>query len=201
MNLLGLRKLIGDMLSSPARPSLRTEDVLNVDFVNPEASGPWALDVLVNDGSGTDATRTFRVTVEEKTDEPTFNLRLTLAQVSALLIDGHREKFPTLDSADSTVTLFQDVKRWYLDNPATHAPAHWAQVKDNHEGAGWRTVGTSDKSGHAAAWGALTKEMQRRGIRYGELAAHTTDMENGHELSAEDGTGFRILKPGQEITR
>jgi hypothetical protein len=201
MNLLGLRKLIGDMLSSPARPSLRTEDVLNVDFVNPETTGPWALDVLVNDGSGTDATRTYRVTVEEKADEPTFNLRLTRAQVSALLIDGNREKFPTLDSADSTVTLFEDAKRWYLDNPATTAPAHWAQIKDRHEGAGWRTVGTSEKSGHDAAWGTLTDDMQRRGLRYGELAAHIADMENGDVLTAEDGTEYRILKPGQEIAQ
>lgn len=200
MNLLGLRKLIGDMLSSPARPSLRTEDVLNVDFVNPETTGPWALDVLVNDGSGTDATRTYRVTVEEKTDEPTFNLRLTRAQVSALLIDGNREKFPTLDSADSTVTLFEDAKRWYLDNPATTAPAHWAQIKDRHEGTVWRTVRTADTA-HDAAWGTLTNEMQRHGLRYGELAAHITDMEDGHELAADDGTGFRILSPGQEITQ
>lgn len=201
MNLLGLRKLIGDMLSSPARPSLRTEDVLNVDFVNPKTTGPWALDVLANDGSGTDATRTYRVTVEEKTDEPTFNLRLTRAQVSALLIDVHREKFPTMHCSVSTENLIQDAKRWYLDNPATRAPAHWAQIKDRHEGAGWCTVGTSEKSGHDAAWGALTNEMQRRDFRYGELAAHITDMENGEELMAEDGTQFRILKPGQEITR
>jgi hypothetical protein len=199
MNLLGLRKLIGDMLSSPARPSLRTEDVLNVDFVNPEKSGPWALDVLVNDGAGTDATRTYRVTVEEKPEEPTFDVRLTRAQVAALLIDGNREKFPTLDSSDSTVTLFQDAKRWYLDNPATVAPAHWAQIKDRHEGAGWRTVGTSEKSGHDAAWGTLTNDMQHRDFRYGELAAHIADMENGDVLSAEDGTEYRILKPGQEI--
>jgi hypothetical protein len=201
MNLLGLRKLIGDMLSSPARPSLRTEDVLNVDFVNPETSGPWALDVLVNDGSGTDATRTFRVTVEEKTEEPTYNLRLTRAQVSALLIDAHHEKFPSIDGSTSTENLIQDVKRWYLDNPATHAPAHWAQIKDRHEGAGWRTVGTSDESGHDAAWGVLTDDMQRRDFRYGELAAHIADMENGDVLSADDGTEYRLLKPGQEIAK
>jgi hypothetical protein len=201
MNLLGLRKLIGDMLSSPARPSLRTEDVLNVDFVNPEASGPWALDVLVNDGTGTDATRTFRVTVEEKAEEPTYNLRLTRAQVSALLIDAHREKFPSSDGSVSTENLIHDAKRWYLDNPATHAPAHWAQIKDRHEGAGWRTVGTSDKSGHDAAWGALTDDMQRRDFRYGELAAHIADMENGDVLSADDGTEYRLLKPGQEIAK
>jgi hypothetical protein len=200
MNLLGLRKLIGDMLSSPARPSLRTEDVLNVDFVNPETTGPWALDVLVNDGTGTDSTRTFRVTVEEKTEEPTYNLRLTRAQVSALLIDAHREKFPSNDGSVSTENLIHDAKRWYLDNPATHAPAHWAQIKDRHEGAGWRTVGTGD-TGHDAAWGGLTNEMQRRGLRYGELAAHIADMENGAELGAEDGTMFRILKPGQKVTQ
>lgn len=136
-----------------------------------------------------------------KADEPTFDLRLTRAQVSALLIDGNRERFPTLDSADFTVSLFESAKRWYLDNPATSAPAHWAQIKDNHEGAGWRTVGTSEKSGHDAAWGTLTDDMQRRGLRYGELAAHIADMENGDVLSAEDGTEYRILKPGQEITR
>jgi hypothetical protein len=133
--------------------------------------------------------------------EPTFNVTLTRAQAAALLIDANREKFPTLECSDSTVRFLKDVTSWYLDNPATVAPAHWAQIKDNHEGAGWRTVGTSDKSGHAAAWGAMTDEMQRRGLRYGELAAHITDMENGHELGAEDGTGFRILSPGQEITQ
>jgi hypothetical protein len=201
MNLLGLRKLIGDMLSSPARPSLRTEDVLNVDFVNPETTGPWALDVLVNDGTGTDSTRTYRVTVEEKSDEPTFNVRLTRAQVSALLIDAHREKFPSIDGSASTENLIHEAKRWYLDNPATTAPAYWAQIKDRHEGAGWRTVGTSDESGHEAAWGAMTGDMQRRGLRYGELAAHIADLENGDVLSAEDGTEYRILAPGQEITQ
>jgi hypothetical protein len=133
--------------------------------------------------------------------EPTFDISLTLAQVSALLIDGHREKFPTLDSSDFTVKLFQDARSWYLDNAPSTAPVHWAQIKDRHEGAGWRTVGTSEKSGHDAAWGALTDEMQRRDFRYGELSAHIADMENGEELVAEDGTQFRILKPGQEITR
>jgi hypothetical protein len=201
MNLLGLRTLIANVLSSAARPTLPTEDVLNVDFVNPVTTGPWGLDVLVNDGSGTDATRTYRVTIEEKTAEPTFDVRLTRAQVAALLIDGNREKFPTLDSSDSTVSLFQDAKRWYLDNPATTAPAHWAQIKDNHEGAGWRTVGASEKSGHDAAWGTLTEDMQRRGLRHGELAAHIADMENGDVLTAEDGTEYRILKPGQEIAQ
>lgn len=116
MNLLNLRKLIGDMLSSPARPSLRTEDVLNVEYVNPETTGPWALDVLVNDGSGTDATRTFRVTVEEKTDEPTFNLRLTRDQALSLLADGQDQKFPDLDSSDFTVTFYADLKNWYQAN-------------------------------------------------------------------------------------
>jgi hypothetical protein len=139
--------------------------------------------------------------VEATTPEPTFDISLTLAQVAALLVDGHREKFPTPNSSDVTVKLFDDVRSWYLDNAPNIAPVYWAQVKDNHEGAGWRTVGTSEKSGHDAAWGALTDEMQRRGLRYGELAAHIADMENGDELGAEDGTGFRILKPGQEIAR
>jgi hypothetical protein len=43
--------------------------------------------------------------------------------------------------------------------------------------------------------------MQRRGLRYGELAAHIADLENGDVLSAEDGTEYRILAPGQEITQ
>jgi hypothetical protein len=201
MNLLGLRKLIGDMLSSPARPSLRTEGVLNVDFVNPETKGPWALDVLVDDGTGTETGRTYRVTVEEKPEEPTFTLQLSYAQVTALLVDAHREKFPTGDGSDETVALMKSVRDWYLDNAMDTTPVYWAQVKDRHEGAGWRTVGTSGKSGHDAAWGALTEEMQRRGLRYGELADHITDMEQGEELVAEDGTAFRILAPGQEITQ
>jgi hypothetical protein len=200
MNLLGLRKLIGDMLSSPARPSLRTEDVLNVEFVNPETTGPWALDVLVNDGTGTDATRTFRVTVEEQPEEPTFDIRLTRKQVVALLCDSHEQKFPDPDSSDPTALFFADLKNWYLDNATDKATSYWAQIKDRHEGTVWRTVRTADTA-HDAAWGTLTNEMQRHGLRYGELAAHITDMEDGHELAADDGTGFRILSPGQEITQ
>jgi hypothetical protein len=133
--------------------------------------------------------------------EPTFNVTLTRAQVVALLVDGNAQKFPTLDSSDATVGFFADLKTWYLDNSTDKATSFWAQIKDSHEGAGWRTVGTSDKSGHDAAWGALTDDMQRRHLRYGELAAHIADMENGDVLSAEDGTEYRILKPGQEITR
>jgi hypothetical protein len=133
--------------------------------------------------------------------EPTFNVTLTRAQVVALLVDGNAQNFPNLDSSDATVGFFDDLKTWYLDNSTDKATSFWAQIKDNHEGAGWRTVGTSDESGHEAAWGAMTGDMQRRGLRYGELAAHITDLENGDVLSAEDGTEYRILKPGQEITR
>jgi hypothetical protein len=133
--------------------------------------------------------------------EQTFDVSLTRAQVTALLIDGNNAHFPTLDSSDVTVGFFADLKNWYLENPSDTATSFWAQVKDRHEGTVWRTVGSSEESGHDAAWGNLTNEMQRRGLRYGELAAHITDMENGEELAAEDGTQFRILKPGQEITQ
>jgi hypothetical protein len=139
--------------------------------------------------------------VEATTPEPTFTAQLTRAQVTALLIDGNAVHFPGLDSSDSTVKFFAELKDWYLENKTDMAPAYWAQVKGRHEGAGWYTVGSSEKDGHDAAWGELTNEMQRRGLRYGELAAHIADMENGHELGAEDGTMFRILKPGQEITQ
>ncbi|MFE9525164.1 hypothetical protein [Streptomyces sp. NPDC006631] len=76
-----------------------------------------------------------------------------------------------------------------------------AQIQDRRDGALWRTVGTSEKSGHDAAWGRLTDEMQRKGLRYSELSAHIADMEAGEELTAEDGTGFRIVTPGQTIDR
>jgi hypothetical protein len=76
-----------------------------------------------------------------------------------------------------------------------------AQVQDRRDGALWRTVGTSEKSGHDAAWGRLTNEMQQRGLYYSELAAHIADMEAGEELAAEDGTGFRILAPGQDVNQ
>jgi hypothetical protein len=133
--------------------------------------------------------------------EPTFDISLTRKQVVALLCDSHEQKFPDPDSSDPTALFFADLKNWYLANPADKATSYWAQIKDRHEGTLWRTVGTSDESGHDAAWGALTGEMQRRGLRYGELAAHITDMENGDELAADDGTQFRILSPGQEITQ
>ncbi len=80
------------------------------------------------------------------------------------------------------------------------ATSFWAQVKDAREGSSWRTVKTADLV-HEASWGPLTDEMQRRGLRYGELADHLADMVNGAELTAEDGTAFRILKPGQENTQ
>jgi hypothetical protein len=81
------------------------------------------------------------------------------------------------------------------------ATSFWAQVRERHDGALWRTVSTSEESVHDAAWGPLTNEMQRRGLRYGELAAHIADMENAEELVAEDGTRFRILAPGQDVTQ
>ncbi|MER5754363.1 hypothetical protein [Streptomyces sp. NPDC002088] len=132
--------------------------------------------------------------------EPTFTVNLTRAQAVALLVDSNNQRFPDPDSSDPTVTFFEDLKNWYLANPTDKATSYWAQIKDRHEGALWRTVHTADTA-HDAAWGTLTNEMQRRGLRYGELAAHITDMENGDELSAEDGTRFRILAPGQEITQ
>lgn len=79
----------------------------------------------------------------------------------------------------------------------TLSDVYTAQIKDRREGAPWRTVKTSD-TGWNAAWGELTDEMQRRGLRYSELSAHIADMTNGDTLSAEDGTEFRILSPGQD---
>jgi hypothetical protein len=133
--------------------------------------------------------------------EPTFTLTLTRSEVVALLVDSNREKFPTPDSSDSTVRILDDLKNWYLANSTKKATSFWAQVRDNHEGSGWRTVGTSEQSAHDAAWGSLADEMQRRGLRYSELTDHIADMERGEELSAEDGTQFRILAPGQEVTK
>jgi hypothetical protein len=202
MNLLGLRKLIGDMLSSPARPTLHTEDVLNVDFVNPlEKPGPWALDVLVNDSTGTDATRTFRVTVEEKQEEPTFDVRLTREQVLAILRDGQEESFPSLDSADETATFFADMNNWWKANRDSTARQFLAQTRGKHEDSPWITMGRSEESARDAAWGQLTDEMQRKGLRSGELAEHIKDMEKGETLTAEDGSLFRIISPGQKVTK
>jgi hypothetical protein len=132
--------------------------------------------------------------------EPTMDLSLTRTQVAALLVDMHREKFPTLDCDDSTVRLYNDLKSWYLEHPVEKATSYWAQIKDRHEGAAWRTVRTAN-SAHEASWGALTDDMQHRGLRYGELAGHIDDMANSEVLTAEDGTQYRILKPGQEITQ
>lgn len=86
-------------------------------------------------------------------------------------------------------------------NAVETAATFTAQVRDNHEGALWRTVGSSLLSTEDAAWGRLTNEMQQRGLYYSELAAHIADMEAGEELAAEDGTGFRILAPGQELNQ
>lgn len=134
-------------------------------------------------------------------EEPAITLRLTRSQVLALLVDAQESRFPTLDSSDATVTFFSDLKTRFFANRTDGPTAHWAQIKERHEGARWQTVGASHTSGHDAAWGNLTNEMQRKGLRYGELAAHIADMENGEELMAEDGTQFRILKEGQDATQ
>jgi hypothetical protein len=144
--------------------------------------------------------RTDVVEVAEQ-EEPAFTLRLTRAQVRTLLGDSQDRSFPDLDSEDFTVAFFNDLKRWYLENRTGRAVTHLAQLKEAYEGSTWRTVGMSEKSGHDAAWGRLTNEMQHRGLRYGELSAHIADMENGEELVAEDGTGFRIVAPGQDVTQ
>uniref|UniRef100_A0AAU3I6N3 Uncharacterized protein n=1 Tax=Streptomyces sp. NBC_01393 TaxID=2903851 RepID=A0AAU3I6N3_9ACTN len=133
----------------------------------------------------------------EQAAEPTFALTLTRAQVVALLVDGNADHFPNLDSSDATVAFYAGLKKWYLANRTDKATSHWAQIKGNYGGATWRTVGTSVRSGHDAAWGTQVLDMQRRGLRYSELSGHIADMENGAVLSAEDGTEYRILKPGQ----
>jgi hypothetical protein len=133
-------------------------------------------------------------------DEPTFTFTLTRKQVLSILSDAQEEHFPTLDSSDETVTFFSDMKNWWKANREVTADQHLAQVRAKSDEAPWITLGRSKESGHDAAWGEFTNEMQRKGLRYGELAAHITDMERGEELTAEDGTLFRIVAPGQKVT-
>lgn len=134
-------------------------------------------------------------------EEPAITLRLTRSQVLALLTDSRERHFPDLDSSDATVTLFSDLKTWYFANREDAVTSYSAQVRDNHDGALWRTVGASRWTAQDAAWGGLTNEMQRKGLRYSELSAHIADMEAGEELTAEDGSGFRIVAPGQNVNR
>jgi hypothetical protein len=139
--------------------------------------------------------------------EPTFTVELTRKEVLAILKDAQAARFPNLDSADETATFFGGMLAWWkVNRPAPEvgyadaATSYWAQIKDAHESSLWRTVQTSE-NGRDAAWGALTNEMETRGLRYSELAGHIDDMLRGEVLTAEDGTGFRILKPGQENTQ
>ncbi|GGP55785.1 hypothetical protein [Streptomyces abikoensis] len=64
MNLLALRKLIGNVLGTKIH-GVDNHDVRAIQYLNPPAAdGPWALRVTVTDGVG--GSRTFRLDITEE---------------------------------------------------------------------------------------------------------------------------------------
>lgn len=73
------------------------------------------------------------------------------------------------------------------------------QIKDRGEGKSWRALGTANEPYEAGQ--KLADEMQRHGLRYSEIggeSGHIADMVNGEELSADDGTLFRVVDLSEE---
>jgi hypothetical protein len=142
MNLLTIRQLVSNHLQG-------NEDVKSIDAVNPlSGPGPWALDITVDDGTGTGATRAFQITFAEKLEDA--------APSPAGFVAQYRVK-----------------------------GGEWVTAKTG--GQDWET-----------AWDGLADEMQRRGLRYGELGGEhgfIRDVINGEPVTAEDGTEFRLLTP------
>lgn len=55
----------------------------------------------------------------------------------------------------------------------------------------WTTAAHAHTEHDAAD--ALWATLQRAGFRTGELADHVADLARGHELTAEDGTAYRVV--------
>lgn len=64
MNLLALRKLIANLLTTRIR-GVCNEDISGVEYLNPADGGlTWSLRVTADDGTG--GTRTFRIDITEE---------------------------------------------------------------------------------------------------------------------------------------
>jgi hypothetical protein len=199
MNLLTIRKLIGTALESTPRPTLDTADVLAVEYVNPlESPGPWALRVTVNDETG--GTRVFRVDFTEEDQgggEERYVVSLPRTQVLDVLMDADRNRFPDLDSNQTTAKFMERMGTWYRATRPKKGTATSSYTAGQARYSGdlsWRTFGTNSNAYDAGM--TLAEEMQRHGLRYGEIggeSGHIADMINGEVLSADDGTEFRII--------
>lgn len=124
--------------------------------------------------------------------EPTFNVSLTREQALAMLKDAQSSHFPTLDSDDDTVRFFNELREWYKGTTVSYTP----QIRSSEEGSDWRTIGSMG-SPDEAAW-LLHRSLQRHGFYLDEMHARHAELAEGHVLTADDFTEFRIVREGEE---